>query len=157
MVDYVNNHFEYFLPGKKYSRESSFTTARPYECQVFKKWTFLQNPSLGTDEKISTKFFWRHGNIFQALKSTRGYNKCPRWYCASASKRSHKGEMPRCWYLVACFLCFWKLMLPQFEVNVTKSFSRYTKRQFQQRLVIPPLKQTLLGNTYPEEKYFEFF
>lgn len=96
MVDYVNNHFEYFLPGKKYSRESSFTTARPYECQVFKKWTFLQNPSLGTDEKISTKFFWRHGNIFQALKSTGGYNKCPRWYCASASKRSHKGEMPRC-------------------------------------------------------------
>ena len=44
-----------------------------------------------------------------------------------------------------------------FEVNMTNHSQDITKKQFQQQLVAPPHKQTLLRNTYMEENYLTYF
>ena len=43
-----------------------------------------------------------------------------------------------------------------FEVNIANHSQDITKKTFQRQITTPPHKQTLLRNTYMEEKYFTF-
>ena len=58
-------------------------------------------------------------------------------------------EMPRYYLAFESWCChIWS----QYD----KLFSRYSKKQFQRQLPIPPHKQTSLHNGYMEENYFTF-
>ena len=50
-----------------------------------------------------------------------------------------------------------KISPTTFELNMTNHFQNITIKQFQRKLMLPAHKQTLLRNTYLEEKYFTFF
>ena len=58
-----------------------------------------------------------------------------------------------CWLL----LLLVKIDAAIFEVNMTNHSQDITKKQFQQQLVVPPHKQTLLRNMYMKENYLTYF
>ena len=58
-----------------------------------------------------------------------------------------------CWLLPLLV----KIDVATLEVNIIDHFQDITKKKFHQKQTMPPHKQTLLGNTFIEEKYFILF